>query len=271
MDVTENKQAAEQERLRREQLLQADKMASLGVLVSGMAHEINNPNNLIMLNADILSASLKDMISALDAWAAVHPDFTLNRLPYAQMRPELPVLFTGITGGAKRISNIVHTLKRFTQIDEGRTDQQVSVHEVIEAAVSIMRNFIIQHTHAFSIVCPDNLGHLRGNFQQIEQVIINLLSNACQALRNPSESIILSAERTVSDRIRITITDQGVGIPKDNLNKIIQPFFTTRRDLGGTGLGLSVSYSIIEFHHGRLYFESEEGKGTRAIIELPAI
>lgn len=270
IDITEYKRAAERERTQREQLMQADKMASLGILVSGVAHEINNPNNLIMLNADILFLAWKDAAIVLDTWFAQHPDYKLNNIPYSIMQNEVPVLLRGIQEGSSRIRNIVSELKDFIRSDSGKINSKISVVRVIAGAVSIVSNLIRKSTVSFTIKYDENIPYIRGNFQQIEQVIINLLSNACQALRSKNESIQIRVENVHEQgMVRILVKDEGCGISAQNINKIMDPFFTTKRDTGGTGLGLSVSYSIIQSHAGRLYFDSIEGKGTTAIIELP--
>jgi PAS domain S-box-containing protein len=269
-DISEFLHIRERERLQHEQLIQADKMASLGILVSGVAHEINNPNNLIMLNTDILTNVWKDALPVLDQYTQTSPELFLNNLPYSLMREEIGALIHGISSGSERIRNIVHELKDFIRSDPGRMDQDVDVKKVVSGAVAIMSNLIKKSTHKFRVDCEDTLPILKGNFQQLEQVAINLISNACQALRSAKEGIIINAiEDKERKLIILTVTDEGEGISKERLSNIMNPFYTTRREKGGTGLGLSVSYSILKAHHGRLIFESSVGQGTRAIVELP--
>ncbi|MCK4751310.1 MAG: hypothetical protein KAT15_29835, partial [Bacteroidales bacterium] len=122
----------------------------------------------------------------------------------------------------------------------------------------------------FSCQYTKDLPKIKGNFHQIEQVIINLVTNACQALENKEQGItIQTTQDKDSGWITVTVQDEGVGIPEENILQIIDPFFTTKRDIGGTGLGLSVSYRIVKNHGGELIFPSKPGKGTVAILKLP--
>jgi PAS domain S-box-containing protein len=269
-DVTERRKAEELEKQRQQQLIQADKMASLGILVSGMAHEINNPNNFIILNADNLADIWQDTLKILDRHSSEKGDFQLAGLPYSEVRKETGGLISGIGEGAKRIKAIVQNLKDFARQETGDMDQQVQVNAVIEAAIVILSNLIKKSTDHFSFIPGKTLPAVKGNFQKIEQVIINLLTNACQALPDRNAAVTVTTRHVPGKGIlEIIIKDQGIGIPQENLKHIMDPFFTTKRDSGGTGLGLSISYSIIKDHNGDLLIESEKGKGTTAMIVLP--
>ncbi len=269
-DVTLHKEMHAREREHQRQLIQADKMASIGLMVSGVAHEINNPNNLIMLNADVVANTWTEILPLLDAHAAQYPNFLLNGLPYSDMREELPAMLGDISEGARRIERIVHSLKNFARVDQGETDQLVDIETIIESASYFAGSMIKKFTASFSTQCEPGIPAIRGNRQQLEQVLINLIANACQALPSRERAIAVRAalhgDRT---RVIITVSDQGDGISAENLERIMDPFFTTKRDSGGTGLGLSVSYSILRAHGGVLTFESEPDKGTTATIELP--
>jgi PAS domain S-box-containing protein len=267
-DITAYKVAAERERLHKEQLIQADKMASLGILVSGVAHEINNPNNLIMLNADVLAKAWRDALPILDEHATRDEAFMLNGLPYGEIRAEFDMLLDGIARGSERIQNIVHNLKDFVRVDTGRLDQDVDVNAVIESAIFIVGNLVKKATRRFSWTPAGTAPVVRGNAQQLEQVVINLMTNACQALESTDAAIEVSTACD-GDTIRIRVTDEGAGIAAEDLQRVMDPFYTTKRDTGGTGLGLSVSYGIVQAHGGVLRFESKLGTGTTAIVELP--
>ena len=126
-------------------------------------------------------------------------------------------------------------------------------------------------TGRFSVDVREGLPPLHGNFQRLEQVIINLISNACQATNAPEKPIVISAEHLPSsNQISVSVSDQGAGIPPENMKNIFNPFFTTKRESGGTGLGLAIAYSIVKDHGGELKIESAVGKGTVATILLPA-
>ena len=149
-------------------------------------------------------------------------------------------------------------------------DQTIDPNAVVESAMVIVNNLIRKSTHHPSVELAENLPQIRGNQQQLEQVIINLITNSCQALQSPQKCLFVSTSYSeTSDLITIRVRDEGEGIPPENLNHIIEPFFTTKRDTGGTGLGLSVSYNIVKNHGGHLHFTSRFGKGTTATVMLP--
>ncbi len=271
-DITDYKTAAKNEQLHQQQLIQADKMTSLGILVSGIAHEINNPNNMIMLNCDVLEKAWKEIVPVLDEYYHHNQDFTLRGLEYAEIRGELEGMTRGISQGSERIRNIVHNLKAFIRQDTGRMDSLVDVKAVIESSIYIVGNLIKKSTDNFHMDCAQGLPGVRGNPQQLEQVIINLLTNACQALRGRDQGILVTAQHNDNTgNMEVRIKDEGCGIPRGNLKRVLEPFFTTKRDEGGTGLGLSVSYGIINAHNGSLEFESKPGMGTTAVITLPSV
>lgn len=270
-DITRYKEAEEQARLHEEQLIQADKMVALGTLVSGVAHEINNPNNFIMLNIPMLQKAWTSVLPILDEHYQAKGDFFMgSRLKYSRMRESIPVLLSGILEGTKRIRNIVEELKDFSRQETFDLNQCVDINEVVKSAVTLVSNMIKRSTNHFSILCGENFPMLKGNFQRLEQVIINLLENSCQALPDKSKAISISTH--YDDRaniIMVKVTDEGIGMDSHTLKQILEPFFTTRRHDKGTGLGLSVSSNIIKQHDGFLNFESAPGKGTTATIILP--
>jgi len=272
VDVTQRRQAEELARQQQQKLIQADKMATLGVLVSGVAHEINNPNNFIILNSDNLTDIWKDLKPVLQKYRDEYGDFMLAGLHFDEIREEIQPLISGISEGAKRIRNIVQNLKDFARQEPGDMNQMVQINAVVDAATQIVGSLIKKSTDRFSFISGDGIPPVKGAFQKIEQVVINLISNACQVLtsRNQAVSVAISYARE-RGRVIITVTDEGAGISPENLKHIMTPFFTTKRDSGGTGLGLAISYNIIKDHGGDLSFESEPGKGTIATVSLPAV
>lgn len=270
-DVTKYKQAEEQARLHQEQLIQADKMVSLGTLVSGVAHEINNPNNFVMLNIPMLQKAWESMQPILDDHFKNKGDFFVgDRLMYSKMRESIPVLLSGILEGTKRIKNIVEQLKNFSRMETFESNQPVNINAVIKTAVNLISNLIKKSTNHFSTDYGKELPRLKGNFQRLEQVIINLIENSCQALMDKNQAIFVSTHYDKdANIIMVKVKDEGTGMDTDTLSKILEPFFTTKRHSKGTGLGLSVSSNIIKNHDGFLNFESTPGKGTTATIILP--
>ena len=269
-EITKRKRAEELAELQQQQLIQADKMASLGILVSGVAHEINNPNNFIMLNGEILSMAWQSVMPILQKYYEENGDFLLAGMPYTRAHEKIGQLISGISEGATRIGKIVEALGGFARQDAGDLDQPIDPNAVVESAMVIVNNLIKKSTHHPVVELEENLPEIRGNRQQLEQVIINLINNSCQALQSPQKSLFVSTSyNEKSDLITIRVRDEGEGIPPENLNHIIEPFFTTKRDTGGTGLGLSVSYNIVKNHGGHLHFTSRFGKGTTATVMLP--
>lgn len=272
IDVTDmkkiRKSLVEKERLHMEQLQQADKMASLGVLVSGVAHEVNNPNNFIMLNTPILKDMWESSKTVLDEYYKENKDFKIGGIKYSKALNMIPELFEGIHDGAKRIKVIVEDLKNFARKDICEFNNIVNVNCVVKEAVSLLKSLISKSTKNFNLSLPENPLHIRGNKQKLEQVIINLIQNGCEALESSEQNLTVTIFSSDLNCI-IEIRDEGKGISEIDMPHLMDPFFTTRRTSGGTGLGLSVSAGIVKDHKGELTFESTIGKGTTAKVILP--
>lgn len=269
-DITERKKAEEQAKLHQQQLMQASKMVALGTLVSGVAHEINNPNNFIMLNSPMLKEAWENAMPILEKYYAENGDFLIGGMNFTEMRNNIPALFSGISDGAKRIKQIVDDLKNYVRDDTADLTQSVDITAVLKSAVALLSNMIKKSTNRFSIEYGKNIPSLKGNFQRLEQVIINLIQNACQALPDAKKGIFISV-RFIKENsnIVIKVRDEGKGIPPEMLLHITDPFFTTKHDSGGIGLGLSISAKIVEEHSGSMRFESQIGAGTIVTISLP--
>lgn len=246
------------------------RLASLGELAAGVAHEINNPNALILLNAELLRKACIDAAPILTQHYEQHGEFMLAGMPYSEMRDELHHLFGEMFDGAERIKRIVNDLKDFARADGPVLFEVVNLNEAVRASIRLTGNAIKNATDRFTCDLAETLPPFLGNLQRIEQVVVNLLTNACQALPDKSRGINVStyydAERQAS---LIKVQDEGCGISKENLAHIMDPFFTTKRESGGTGLGLSVSQRIIRDYGGSLEYVSELNKGTTATIYLP--
>jgi PAS domain S-box-containing protein len=270
-DLTERKRAQDREREQEQQLFQAAKLASLGTLVSGIAHEINNPNNYIRLNAQNLQAFWPHIRSILDREAGSEDGLSLQGVPFSTARGMVEDLLNGIEEGSKRIEKLVVNLRDFARGEEGELAEQVDVNAVIDSAVMIVADLIEKSTDSFAVSKAPGLPAVRGSYHQIEQVVINLVTNACQALASRDRRIGISTRADVESRsVIVEVEDEGEGMPPENLARITDPFFTTKRSRGGSGLGLAVSARIVTNHGGALTFTSEVGQGTRAKIQLPA-
>lgn len=270
LEVGERKRALDELKLHQDKLIQADKMASLGILVAGVAHEINNPNGLILLNMPILREVYQDAEEVLEERFQKQGDFTLGGLPYSRMRDEVPHLLEGMQGGANRIKRIVEELKDFARMDTSAAVENVEFNAIVQAAVRLVDSSLRAATNRFEADYAPVLPPVLGNAQRIEQVVVNLLLNACQALSDMKQGIFLTTlHDQVTGSVVLTLMDEGLGIAPEHIPHLTDPFFTTKRESGGTGLGLSVSATIVKEHHGSLTFESKPGSGTTVTLTLP--
>jgi len=259
----EKQQAMEKARLRREQLYQAAKMVSLGTLVSGVAHEINNPITSIMLNAPNLDKVWDAALPVLDKHMEAEGDFPVAGSSYARLRERVPQILKSIDDDARRVRDIVADLKDFAREKPPEMRDQVEINAVVEKAIGLASNLIHKSTKNFTTNYAAQVPIFTGNAQRIEQVVINLVVNACQALTDDDQRLeIATSWDSAADQVVVTVRDAGAGIPSEVVQRIKDPFFTTKRDDGGTGLGLAISDKIVQDHGGILEFESEPGKGT---------
>lgn len=269
-DITERKRMAEEKQRHQEDLIQTDKLVALGTLVSGVAHEINNPNNAIMLNAPILEDAWKNVLPILEEYRRNYGDFMIAGIPYSIFRDYLVDIIGDIEKCSGRIKTIVEDLKSFVRPSHAELSDEVDVNEMVRSSINLTSNLIMKSTRHFHVEYDREIPPIRGSFQRLEQVMVNLIQNACQALPDPTRGLtIITRLVRERDQVEIVVADEGQGIPPENLSKIMDPFFTTKRTRGGTGLGLSVSNSLIKKHGGSLTFESEVGRGTRALVNLP--
>lgn len=270
-DITERVRLEEEAKVRQAQLIHASRIASLGMLVSGVAHEVNNPNNLIMFNAPIVKGAWRDAAPILDRRLAEEgSDFLVGGLPFSEMRDAVPRLLDGIEEASRRIKAIVENLKEFAALDRSSADCVVDVNAFTRVAISILQPEIARHTSRFETAFAGRLPAVRGCSQQLEQVVLNLVMNALQAVPDPSRAVrVETGLNEASGWVEIRVSDEGVGIPAETIRRLGEPFFSTKGERGGLGLGLSISHSIVKAHGGRLVFESAVGRGTTVTIALP--
>lgn len=268
-DITNLKRAEEAASIRQQQLIQADKMASLGVLVSGIAHEINNPNNYILLNIQLFQKIWKDVVPILEDYFNNNGDFVMAGMLYSRASDKINHSLEGILNGSERIQKIVGNLTDYAKADTGSLDDEVDVNKIVDMAITITSNLIKKSTDTFIIKYAKEFPKIKGSSLQLEQVVVNLITNACQSLNKKSQAIKVSTSVNKNSTMEIRVEDEGAGIREKDLKHIMDPFFTTKRDSGGTGLGLSISYNIIKNHGGELSLQSEIGKGTTATVLLP--
>lgn len=269
-DITEIKRAEEIAEIKQKQLIQADKMVSLGILTSGVAHEINNPNNFIILNIQILTKIWRDIIPILNEYYDENGDFILGGMQFSYAQKKLEMSMDAIRNGAIRIQKIVQSLTNFAKKSDDNFTQIINVNKVVENAILITDSLIKKSTENFLVNYNPTLPEIKGNPQQLEQVIINLINNACQSLADRTKRIEISLIFNFSlNSIEIIVSDEGIGISKEDQEHIFDPFFTTKRDYGGTGLGLYISTNIIKRHGGEIQLENNSPNGSIFKVILP--
>lgn len=269
-DITRRTVMEREARLVQSRLIQINKMTALGLMVSGVAHEVNNPNNYILLNAQLLERSCGDLIKILREYHRDNGDFAAGGLSFEEIEKNFPEMISGIIDGAQRINGIINELKDFYRDWAVSSFVEIDVNPAVSAAISIIRTQIARHTSNFRFISGEDLPRVSGNSHQLGQVVINLLMNACQSLRNESEAVTVETFYDSStSEVVISVSDEGAGIPEDIALLVKESFFSTRTDNGGTGLGLSISDAIVKEHKGTLTFKSQPGHGTVFQVRLP--
>lgn len=269
-DVTEKKKIEAQAKMQQEQLMQTNKMVSLGTLVSGVAHEINNPISSVMLNIQVFDKFWRAVQPILDSHHEKCGDLEVGPMAYPQLRERMPKLLLFSQEGVERVKRIVGDLKEFSGQTSSDLRETVNLNKVVEKAIGLISSLIKKATNDFTVEYHENLPTLQGNSQRLGQVVINLLVNATQALTDPRQSLrVTTGYLEESEEIFLEVRDGGIGMTPEILARVKDPFFTTKRDTNGTGLGLSISDTIIRNHGGWLDFQSEPTKGTTATILLP--
>lgn len=250
-------------------LVTSARMASIGQLASGLAHELNNPLNFIYGNLSHLETYVADIKRLLDLYAAHGDPEAITRLKeelqFDYLMDDLRKALQSCRNGAERCRRLIRDLRSFAKGEEIGA-QPIDLNEGLETALSlILRPFSsrISVVREFGALPP-----FIGIPGEINQVFVNMLTNACQAI--PEKGEIRISTRFENDRFVVEISDTGVGIRDEDLPRIFDPFFTTRKVGEGKGLGLSISYGIVSKHGGRIAVETEPGKGTTFRLELPA-
>jgi two-component system sensor histidine kinase HupT/HoxJ len=254
------------------QLLHAEKMVSLGRLVAGVAHELNNPISFVLGNVLSLRRyenRLESYLNALHATAAADDPVLVamrEELRIDRVLADMPHLIDGMIEGAERTRDIVDALKRFSAVDK-TTPEQVNLNEVVERSV----RWVVQSAAAnlaVEVDLPAGL-HCSGSSGQLQQVVMNLVQNACDAVVNRPNARLKIGGRVEGGMAVLRFADNGPGIPEAHLSRLFEPFFTTKPVGQGTGLGLSISYGIVERHGGKLSAGNLAGGGAEFVLALP--
>jgi PAS domain S-box-containing protein len=268
-DVSERRRLHEDIRQKELQLIQKNRMAVLGLLVSGVAHDISNQNDVILKSSSTLGQACEDLLRILDSDRRRSPDATLAGLPYDEMRQLLPLVSQDIREAAMSIHHIEDDLRDSYRARSHSALEPFDLNDVVLRSVRLLRHKIDDNTRRFRTDLALNLPPAIGDAPQFGQVIGNLLINALEALPDPSRGVTVSTSYEESrKRVILVVEDQGVGISEADLRRISEPFFSTKQASGGTGLGVAITTALLSNVGGHLHFESEPGKGTRAIVDL---
>lgn len=294
--LTEECQRSKQELERlKSNMLQMEKMAMLGQMVSGIAHEINNPINFIYGNLPYVEEHVGDLFEILETYDEAYPDKVedveniLEDVDLEYIQEDLPRIVKSLKTGSERIRDLVINLRNFYRRDEA-TMKPANLHEGIESTLILLNNRYKQDIEVIKDF--GNIPEVECHINQMNQVFMNIISNAIDCLLAQKEAekeaesesggseaikpsgkkrkIVISTKCLDSNRVAISISDNGPGIPEEIQNRVFEPFFTTKAIGVGTGLGLSISREIVEqTHHGSLSCTSKVGEGSTFTIELP--
>ncbi|MFH0994538.1 MAG: PAS domain S-box protein [Pseudomonadota bacterium] len=256
-DISRQKQADEA-------LRQSQKLASIGLLVAGIAHEVNNPNGFIVFNLPILRDYLQELMPIIDDYMGNHPNRRMFGRLYEDFRKDLFKLLDNIEHGSHRINATVSGLINFSRKREKLAPRRVALKPVIENAVSLCREEIRKNVNSLHLVIPENLPLILTDPEAIEQILVNLLINAAHASNKEDSWIRLrvSSDSDKPDRCIIAIDDNGCGMDEKTLKRIFDPFYTQKPSMQGTGLGLYISQSLAEGLGGRIEVESRPDQGS---------
>ncbi len=261
-----------QTRMMDRQLIQSEKLVTLGLLIAGIAHEINNPNNFIFFNTPILRSYLEFLLPIVDEYVVAHPDLQVFNRPYSAFREDCFKLLDNIEHGSVRINQIVGNLKEFVRERGNGEVRRIDLKQVVEKGLNICQGRIRKTVKTFEVDIPEGLPALYSDPLAIEQVVVNLLINAIQALDKDDSWVRLRiiAPDQPDGEVTLEVSDNGCGMDSETQRKIFDPFFTTKAAGIGTGLGLSITQRLLEELGGRIEVKSMVGEGSVFLVLLKA-
>jgi PAS domain S-box-containing protein len=272
-DVSERRRTEETFRRQQEQLLRAEKLAAIGGLVAGVAHEVSNPNQVIGLDGRLLEKALPDLFGLIEEGGQVDPDAKVAGMGYPELKTALAAAAREIQASSARIDRIVSELKGLASGAVRKEREPTDLDTVVQTVAALSQHLIAKATDRFRLDLGGDLPPVLADRVGLEQVMLNLVQNACQALPDRERGVRVRTRRQpevgAARAVVVEVSDEGVGIRPEDVGRLTEAFYTTRRGQGGTGLGLSVSDRIVREHGGELRFSSIPGRGTTATLTLP--
>ena len=271
-DITDRKRAGEEKEQLEAQLLHAQKMEALGTLMAGVAHEINNPVNKIMFDLPLLQKVWADVIPLVEEEAKREPARKYGGLTCEFLRENLPQLISDMNMAAHRVADTVNNLKSYTRQSNITDKAAIEINTAVGNALRLIETTVRKARITLEVKMAKKSPRIEGNLQSIEQIVMNIAINAIQAIDHEGGKIKISTSvQKRGGKACITIADNGSGVDPAILDKLFDPFVTTRQTEGGTGLGLPITYNLVEAHGGEITFTSKEGVGTTFTVIFPAL
>ncbi|HPG30710.1 MAG TPA: PAS domain S-box protein, partial [bacterium] len=250
-------------------IFQTERLATLGTLIAGIAHEINNPNTLLTLNIPTLEKYCSVILPVVEEHLAATGSAKIGKFEVSELKDDIHSIMSSLKIGSDRIQKIIETLKEFSSQSSDELIQQINVEDVINKSYTIAGATIRKSGAVIKFEIEPDIVGFSGRYIEIEQLIVNMMVNSAHALQNrENPEIKISASRTAT-HFRLCFMDNGSGIESNILTRIFDPFYTTKQSSGGTGLGLSIVYNIIKKHKGAILPISETNRGTIFIIDFP--
>jgi signal transduction histidine kinase len=247
-------------------LLQAEKLITLGTVVAEVAHEVNNPSHSLFLDAQTNEKTWASVMPILNERAEESGDFKIGVFPYSKFKQEIASLSDRMKRNCERIKRIVEDLRSFAKKDID-LNEDVNINTIIRSSLSVVQHVTGKCTGNLRLQLNDSIPCVKGSVRHLEQVVINLVKNACQSLASVDKAVSISTS-CIENNIIITVSDEGRGMDEEMVKNVFTPFYTTKGK-EGTGLGLSICNNIIKNHGGRIEVKSVVGIGTAVTVILP--
>lgn len=271
-DITARKRAEDENKQLEVQLRHAQKMETMGTLVAGVAHEINNPVNKIIFDIPLLQKIWRDVLPDLKEPADRSPGKKYGGLTYEFLENNLPQLLSDMDLAANRVAKTVGELKDFARQSSIVDRKPIRINDAVENSIRLIRMILRKTDIELKVDLGNNIPLIEGDLNSIEQSIMNIMINAVQAIDDAHGRIEITTGLQKEDHhVIISISDNGKGIDPSISDKIFDPFVSNKQNEGGIGLGLSITYNIVEAHGGKITFKSNKGKGTTFILAFPSI